>query len=440
MKDASAAGGRPSAGSSLQLVLALLLASGEMLGAQVSLAELQRRAVESDPRARQAALLRSQSALREQSIRAERLPALSIEGLAQYQSDVPSIPIALPGVTPPSPAHDTYDARLAARQRLYDPALGARIGAERAQLAEAQARVRTPLHPLRQAVNDAYFAALLLQTQRGEIALAVTDLEAQLRVARERAAAGTALRGEANAVEAEVLRRRQVLAELDANRRAALDVLADLTGMPLDARDSLAPVALDEAVRAARARLPALGARPELEQFARTRDALAAQEAVVAARERPRVSAFARLGYGRPGLNVLSDAFDTYWLAGVQLEWTPLTWGTTRREREVLALQRELVETEEAAFRAQLARATVQDLATIDRLAGTLADDDRIIALRERILAEARARFAESVITSAEYVDRQTDLVNARLARALHRAELAQAQARLLTTLGLEVR
>lgn len=407
-------------------------------GAQVTLGELHERATAGDPRARQEALLRLQSHLREESIRAERLPALTIDGLAQYQSDVPSIPITLPGgAAPPSPSHDSYDVRVGVQQRLHDPAAGARVGAERAQLAEARARVRTSLYTLRQAVNDAYFAALLLQSQRGEMTLAIADLEAQLRVARERVAAGIALPSEALMLEAETIRRRQSLADVDASRAAALDVLADLTGVRAD---SLVPVDLGAAVTRALAGRESRRLRPEFEQFARTRDALAAQEQVVAAREKPRVSAFGRLGYGRPGLNVLSDEFDSYWLAGLQLQWTPFTWGTARREREVLALQRQVVETEEAAFLAQLQRAVIHDVAAIDRIGSTLDDDERIIALRERVLAEARARYAESVITSAEYVDRQTDLVNARLARALHRAELAQAQARLLTTLGLEVR
>jgi len=44
------------------------------------------------------------------------------------------------------------------------------------------------------------------------------------------------------------------------------------------------------------------------------------------------------------------------------------------------------------------------------------------------------------VITAAEYIDRETDLLNARIARATHRVQLAQARATYLTTLGLEVR
>ena len=70
----------------------------------------------------------------------------------------------------------------------------------------------------------------------------------------------------------------------------------------------------------------------------------------------------------------------------------------------------------------------------------TLVSDDTIIALREGILRETRLRFGEGVITSAEYVDRETDLLASRLARATHRVELARARARFLTFIGVEVR
>jgi outer membrane protein TolC len=103
-------------------------------------------------------------------------------------------------------------------------------------------------------------------------------------------------------------------------------------------------------------------------------------------------------------------------------------------------LQQQIVTTEEQAFKAQIDRAVEQDIASIDRLESTLAQDEEIIALRENILAETRARYSEAVITSADYVDRQTDVLSARISRALHRVELSQARAHLLTTLGVEVR
>ena len=259
-------------------------------------------------------------------------------------------------------------------------------------------------------------------------------------MAAARVREGAALPSEELALRAELLRRRQVVADLAASRRASLDVLADLTGLALDSVSMLDTPDLAGEVAQARTGLANVRKRAEYEQFARTRALLERQENARAAQDRPRVSAFGRVGYGRPGLNPLNDTFDAYWLAGVQLQWTPLNWGTTSRDREVLALQRQIVSAEEQQFTESLRRGVAQDVASIDRLAVTLAADDEIIALRERIAAETRLRFAEGVVTSAEYVDRETDVLSARISRATHRVELAQARARFLTTLGIEVR
>ncbi|HET7552577.1 MAG TPA: TolC family protein [Gemmatimonadaceae bacterium] len=407
----------------------------------LTLAALQAAAVQHDPRARQLDLLASRSALREKTLNAERLPALGLAAQGQYQSDVPEIPLAFPGgVTPPLPPHDSYDAHLEAREPLYDPSRGARRGVERATLAESQARVRTALYQLRQEVSDAYFTALLLRAQRAELETAVADLEARLRQARDRVREGSALPSEQATLEAELLRTRQSLAELDANRGAALDVLGDLTGRTIGGSDSLALPDLADEVARARGSLDSLRARPEYEQFARTRDLLERQQSSVAAQNQPRVSAFGRAGYGRPALNPLGTEFDEYWLAGVRVEWSPFDWGSTGRQQEELALQRQIVATEESAFTERIRRGVASDLATVDRLERTLAADDTIIALRERVLDETRIRFNEGVVTSAEYVDRETDALNARLARASHRVELERARARFLTLTGVEVR
>ncbi|HEU4628598.1 MAG TPA: TolC family protein [Gemmatimonadaceae bacterium] len=402
---------------------------------------LQAEAVRRDPRARQLELLGATTALRLRSLDAERLPAVSLDAQGQYQSDVVTIPFALPGgAAPPLPPHDSYDAHVGARQRLYDPTRAARRDVERAQLAESRARVQASLYALRQRVNEAFFGAMLARAQQAELEAGLTDLEARLRIATARVQGGTALPGEAAAIEAELLRRRQSLAELAAARRAALVVLADLTGRTIAERDTLALPDLAVEVARARDSLGQLRARPEYEQFARSRELLERQREVAAAQDAPRVSAFGRAGYGRPGLNPLGRDFDEYWLAGVQVEWTPWSWGSTDRARQELALQQQVVATEEAAFAESVRRGVATDLATIDRLQGALATDDEIVALRERVLRETRLRFDEGVVTAAEYVDRETDLLAARLARATHRVELAQARARFLTTVGLEVR
>jgi len=137
---------------------------------------------------------------------------------------------------------------------------------------------------------------------------------------------------------------------------------------------------------------------------------------------------------------MLSTEFQTYWLAGVQVQWSPWTWGSSERDREVVETQREIVATNETAFTRTLRRNVQQSIATINRLDSTLAMDERIIGLREAIDREARVRLQEGTITAADYVDRNTDVLAARLARVQHRVELSQARANFLTLLGVEIR
>lgn len=406
----------------------------------LGLAVLHADALRRDARTMQLELLERQTALRLRSLDAERLPALSVLAQGQYQSDVASIPFMVPGVTPPTPPNDTWDTHLAARQRLYDALPGARRDVEHAQLAESQARVRVARYQVRRGVDEAYFTALLLQAQAAEVAAAITALEAQLRVAAERVDEGAALPSEAAMLEAALLRRRQALDELATGESAAKRVLGALTGRTIDDGVALALPDLGDDVAAARSSLAGLRARPEYEQYASSREVLDRQQRSVSTRRLPRVSAYGRAGYGQPGLNPLAGGFDTYWLTGVQVEWTPWTWGSTEREREVLALQQQVIATEEAAFTEELLRAAATELAGIDRLERTLESDDAIIALREQILHETQLRFDERVITAAEYVDRETDVLDARLARVAHRVELSRAHARFLTLTGVEIR
>ena len=404
------------------------------------LADLQAAALRRDPRDVQAALLEQQSRLRVESIRADRKPTLTVEALAQYQSDVTRFNISAPGISVPVPPHDTYDARIVGQQRLFDPTRGARLAAEEAQLALSRASLTTTLQANRQAVNDAFFSALRSQAQIAELETSITDLEAQLAAATARVREGTALPSEEMTIRAELLRRGQIATEWRANQSAAFVVLQDLTATRIDSEMALGEPDVGALVDRARRALDTLRGRAEFAQFTAARTLLARQEVARAAADKPRVSLFGRVGYGRPGLNALNTSFDSYWLTGIQAQWSPWTWGTSARDRDALRLQQRIVDADEAAFRAGLERAVVQDLAAIDRLSAALASDDEIIQLRERILVETRARYREGVINSAELVDRQTDVLAARITRALHRVELAQHRARFLTTLGIEVR
>ena len=387
-----------------------------------------------DRRAAQLPLLERQSALRTRTLNSELLPTVAGFATGQYVSDVPSFGGA--AMVP----FQQYDAYLTVRQRLLDPTRGARRDIEEAQLGEAESRLRSTLWQQRQAVNDAFFTLLALDAERSTLLAALTDLEAQRGLARTRVNAGAALASEGHMLEAELLRRRQALDAIESDRAATLSVLASLTGIPLGANATFALPNIDRVVSLMRDSVITSRSRPEYAQFADTREAIAARARNASRANLPRLSAFGRSGYGRPGINPLSRDFTSYWIAGLQLEWTPSAWGATGRDQEVQRLQADIVSRDEEQFTAQLERAVARDLAAIDRLERTLISDAAIIALHEQVLAEARLRFTEGSITAAEFVDRETDLLSARTSLALHRVRLAEARVRFLTTIGQEIR
>ena len=77
------------------------------------------------------------------------------------------------------PPHDTYDARVAAQQRIYDPSVAPRRAVEDAQLAESQSRLRVALLGVRQSVNDAFFTSLHAQPQLAGLHTTNTGHDAQ---------------------------------------------------------------------------------------------------------------------------------------------------------------------------------------------------------------------------------------------------------------------
>lgn len=424
------------------VLLPLILLSAASAAAQdtLRLGALHEAAFRHDPRARQVPLLNDEAELRLSNIAAERLPQLSTTIEGSYQSGVLSLPFEMPGVGPFEVPKDRYQATLSVDQLLYDGGrLAARSDLEQARLAESQASLTVERYSLREEVDQAFFAGALLQERLREVCLLIEDLQARLREVDARVKGGTALPGDAAAIEAELLRAEQDTAELAASRRAALASLRDLTRLSISDDDVLLLPDLSREVARIRAAGGAAAARqrPEYERFQRTRERLGEQIDLTAGEGRPRAVAFAQVGYGKPGLNQLGGEFDEFWQAGVRLQWSPWRWGSTERDQEILEIERRIVDTREAAFTERLGRLVHDQLEGMRRLEAAIETDERIITLRQRTERQMRRQLDEGAITAPAYIDARTDLLEARVAHRIHRIELEQTRARYLTTLGI---
>jgi outer membrane protein TolC len=411
-----------------------------------------------DPRARQIALQETLANLRLENLDASWYPQVELSAEATYQTEVPSLNIDGAGSSVPPPEKDQYTATVEVSQRIYDGGRTRRQRrVERARLEEEKAGVRSSLFDLRESVSRSFFNALLAQEQRAQLGIFARDLRARLDLVRAQAEQGAALSTDTAAIAAELIEVRQDLAEAEARRRASLAVLEALIGQPVSRGTYLAMPNLDADVRSMRATLVASGAmafedeiddpaareawtqvivRPEVTRFERTQDRLQAQADVADAETRPEVSAFAQGVYGRPGLDFLDDSFNPHALVGIRASWSVIDWGQADREAEQLRTEQRVVEADRNALLDRIRRETFRALYDLDRLRDALETDDEAVALREAVEESARRQLEEGVLLASDYVDRRTDVFDARLRQSIHRVELADVQARLLRILG----
>jgi outer membrane protein TolC len=230
--------------------------------------------------------------------------------------------------------------------------------------------------------------------------------------------------------------------EANAARRASLAILSDLVSQAIDTTAVLV-LPSDQPEKTpplSPQALASLRRRPEFERLQRTRLRLGQEVALAGTENAPRVSAFVQGGVGLPGLDQFRTTSDAFWQAGVRLEWRPWTWRSAGRTADALRQEQRVLDTEEKALARSLGRAVVTNLEDITRLSAALAEDQRIVALRVEVERAARLQHDEGTITTADYVETRTNVLEARLTLQRHRVELAQARAAYLTTLGLNPR
>lgn len=423
-------------------VTSALTLIGRLAHAQdtIHVERMQESALRTDPRVDQRELLRAAADQRIAVIGSDRLPQMSINGFASYQSDVTAPNQAFPGVTFPDLPKQHWQTTLDVEQPIYDGGdVSRRRAIEEARRAESEAGVDVALYELRSDVNSAFFSAFLLAKRAEEYDALVADLEARLAAVRARVDAGTALGRDAAEIEAEWVRAGVQRDEAQASRRASLAILTNLAGQRIDTTAVL--VLPSDEPELSRAIGPvdaeSLRARPEFEQLRLSRERLEREAAYTSTENLPKLSAFGQAGVGLPGYDGFRTTSDAFWQAGLRVKWQPWTWRSAGRTATAIRMQQDILTTEERALGKSLARAVAADLEEIGRLKAALADDEKVVALRTEVERQARAQYDEGTITTADYVETRTDVLEARLTLDRHRVELAQARANYLTTLGL---
>lgn len=374
------------------------------------------------PLAQQKALTITAGNLAEKNLNLKWLPQADLNAQATYQSDVTSVPIKLPNLSIDEPSKDQYKGTLDLVQPVFDGGVtGTQKKIQRATTNIESQKVEVDLYQLRSRVNTYFFTALLMDENIRIMELTKADLENNIRKVSAQATNGIATNSNVDVLKAELLKVSQRIIEYQANRKSAIEMLEVLTGSPIDAHTSFVKPAMladkDETI-----------SRPELKLFDYQKQQFRLQSRLIQAKANPKVSLFGTGGYGRPGLNMLKNDFQWYYLGGVKLS-IPITGQFTRqREMKVMRMQEQIVEKQREAFLSNNRQLQVQQKNELEKYGQLIGSDAEIVGLRTKIKENASVRLANGIITSSDYITELNAENQAMLAQKLHEVQWLQAQ------------
>ncbi len=351
------------------------------------------------------------------------LPTFSISGQATYQSAVTNFPFKIPiaGFTMPDYSKDQYKIYAEVDQVIYDGGVikNQKQTSETNELIQQQ-NLEVELYALYDRVNQLFFGALLMNEQLKQNEIVKKDIQNGIDKAKALLANGTAYRSSVDELSAQLLQADQSRIELKANKKAYLDMLGLFINNSLDENTILerpiAPVLIDS-IR-----------RPELLFYDYQKRTYDLQDELLKTQLRPKFNLFVQGGYGRPGLNMLSNDFSLYSIGGLRLNWNLGSLYTLKNQKELLNINRKSLDVQKETFLFNTNISEKQQSAEIIKYLDLLKNDNAIIALRESVKNAASAQLENGVLSAHDYITQVNAEDQARQNLILHQIQLLQSQ------------
>lgn len=352
------------------------------------------------------------------NVRSGYLPQVSINAQATYQSDVTRVP-DVPGFSFESLSKDQYRIFGELNQSLYD---GGSIRGQKV-ITETNARVEDQkleieLYKIKERINQLFFGILLIDEQSQQIDLLKKDLASSIARAEASVRNGVAFKMSVDLLQAEFLKTDQRTIETESMRQTYLAMLGYFINQPLNESTTLQkPVVLtfDDQPKLA---------RPELTLFHYQTELSGSQYQLGKTKTMPRVGLFLQGGYGKPAFDLLKNEFDTYYLAGIRLNWLLTGFYNSNRDKQLRDLSLQQISAQKETFEFNINLATTQQKQELTKLQKLIEVDDQIIELRTSIKNTTAVQQENGVITTNDYLRELNAEDQAKQNKLLHEMQL----------------
>ena len=379
------------------------------------------------PTAKEITLLQQKSEYEVNALQTGKLPKIDLNAQASYQNQVTEIPN--PFITPLN--KDQYKASLDVNQLLYNGGLiDANTKLKELQTKTQQQQVEVNLYQLKSKINQLFFSILLLQERKDLLIAKQKQLESKIKEVKSGIQFGAILPASEKVLEAENLKIRQQLSEIQYDRKKLFENLSSITYTAIpETTDLEKPIIATSENKTVN--------RPEIHYFELQEQQIEASKSILTKNNLPKINAFGIAGYGNPGLNMIDNSFEPIFMVGLKANWNVFDWNKSKSEKEALAVSADIVATEKETFLLNNNIQLQEINAEMQKSEANIATDTDIISLREYVEKSASSQLKNGVITASEYLTEFTNLYEAKNSQKIHEIQLELAKANYQVAIGI---
>lgn len=367
----------------------ILKAQSESIG--ITLEECQQRARDNYPLIKQFELIESSKKYDVENLSKKYLPQIVLNTQASLQSEVIALPIHIQGVEFPEKSKDQYKIALDITQSIWDG--GTTKSEKLISIANSnikKQKIEVELFLIKDRVNQLYFGILSINKQLGILDIYNETLKTNREFVEALCKNGVALSSDIDIIAVELINNEQKKIELQSLKAIYQKILSGFINQKLTEQTiyNIPETNVD---------LSSSLIRPEISLFNQERLLLDAQTSSINAKNMPNLSLFAQGGYGRPGLNIMSNDFDFWAIGGIRVSWNFGNLYTRKREKRIIRINKSIIDTDEETFRFNNNNQQIKYVEEITKNKLLIDKDDEIIKLRNKVRLASENRYKNGV-------------------------------------------
>lgn len=327
------------------------------------------------------------------------LPQISANGQATYQSDVTTLNIPVQGFLVEPLSKDQYKLVLDVNQTLYDGEIS-KLKSDLQNLSSQinNSKVDIEIRNVMQQTQKYFFNALLAQENITIWATTQNEIQLRIKIQESGVKYGSVKQSQVDILKVELLKIDQKIIEIKSAKKTAIEIIALFSGLMINENTILktpnqyATSAID------------FGKRTEFKNYEFQKESIDKNYQLTASNLLPKASLFGQGGYGRPGLNQLSNEFKTYYIVGAKVKWEISSFFKNGKNKKISQYNKENIDVQKSVLEMNLKSQKTSFDNEISKLNELIEKDQNIIDLRIKISKVAASELDNGITTATNYL------------------------------------